>query len=228
MTTINSKNFSKRIHGVAFDMDGLIFDSEKIYKTACMQTAESFSLSLTDDFYKQLIGTPVARGREIFKAEFGEDFPIDDFQAGWKANRLAIVKNDGMEFKPGFESLFAHLKSLSMPIALVTASFASDVRLNFGDSHIVSQLDCIITNDDPYPSKPAPDKYLAAAKHLGISASHMLVCEDSNTGMQAAINAKTIAVMVPDLLPPSEDVKNRASKIVESLSQLHLMLTDSN
>ena len=78
----------------------------------------------------------------------------------------------------------------------------------------------MITWDRGLPSKPKPDKYLAAASDLNVDAQNMIVLEDSNVGMQAAINANSKAVMVLDLVEPTDHVKAQAFQIFNSLNEV--------
>ena len=55
---------------------------------------------------------------------------------------------------------------------------------------------------------------------MGIRPENLLTLEDSNNGMRAAIAAGTIAVMIPDILPPDEDIKKNAFAIVNSLQDV--------
>ena len=66
-------------------------------------------------------------------------------------------------------------------------------------------FDAVVTGDRVGPSKPAPDIYLAAAAALGLAPEECLAVEDSYAGVKSAAAARCQTVMVPDLLPPTDE-----------------------
>lgn len=210
----------KHIKAVAFDMDGLIFDTERLYQKACFEAAKEFQLDFDETFYLSMVGQTMAFGRALFLKTYGDDFPMDQYQRRWSEIRYELIKADGVDFKQGFESLFQHVQTLDLPISLVTTSSFSEVQTNFGSHPQLSQFHSVITSSDPYPPKPAPDKYLAAAERMHVTPQSMLVLEDSNTGMMAAINARANAVMIPDLIQPKAEVREQALAIFDSLTDV--------
>ena len=208
------------IEAVAFDMDGLIFDTEELARKAFFITAETFNIEVEPDYYKRFIGHSQPVCDQLMYDRFGTDFNADGFRKNWWQNVGQIFETDGVEFKPGFHELFEQLEP-RVPLALVTTSRHSTVLRNFKNWDYPRRFNTLITWDRGLPSKPAPDKYLAAAVDLKVSASNMIVLEDSNIGMQAAINAGSKAVMVPDLVEPTDYVKTQAFEIFDNLVEVN-------
>ena len=61
-----------------------------------------------------------------------------------------------------------------------------------------------------------------AARRLGVAPERCLAFEDSNTGLTAAHAAGTMAIMVPDIVPPSPEV---LAKCLTVVPDLHAALT---
>ncbi len=205
------------IEAVAFDMDGLIFDTEELSRKAFFITADEFNIEVEDDYYKRFIGNSQPVCDQLMYDRFGMDFDTSGFRKSWWQYVGELFESDGIDFKPGFHELFEQLESQKIPLALVTTSSHSTVLRNFKDWDYPNRFHTLITWDRGLPSKPAPDKYLAAAADLNVRAENMIVLEDSNIGMQAAINAGSKAVMVPDLVEPTDYVKTQAFQIFNSL-----------
>ena len=209
------------IDAVAFDMDGLIFDTETLSKRAFFLTAQQFQLEVEADYYKKFIGHSQPACDQLMYDRFGSDFDATRFRANWWSCVGAIFESEGVDFKPGFHALFEMLAIQNIPLALVTTSSHSTVLRNFKGWNYPDRFDVLITADRGLPAKPAPDKYLQAAEDINVEPENMMVIEDSNTGMQAAISAGCKAVMIPDLTEPEEHIKSSAFRIFTSLDHLN-------
>lgn len=209
------------ISAIAFDMDGLIFDTEVLSKKAFYMTADQFQLEVEEDYYKQFIGHSQAASDQLMYDRFGADFDASRFRKIWWSCVTSIFDQEGVDFKPGFHELFEMLETKNMPLVLVTTSSHSSVLRNFKGWNYPDRFDVMITADRGLPAKPAPDKYLQAAEDVSVRPQNMMVIEDSNIGMQAAISAGCKAVMIPDLVEPTDHVLSSAYKIFANLYHLN-------
>src|SRR5204863_5187862 len=60
---------------------------------------------------------------------------------------------------------------------------------------------------------PAPDPFLKAAEQLGVAPALCLALEDSHNGVRAASAAGMMTVMVPDLLPPTDEIRSDERRV---------------
>lgn len=204
------------IKALLFDMDGLIFDSEHVYKAAWQYAAKEQGLDLTDDVYQHFIGTQDPECERLLEAEFGDNLDLERYRSVCK-QELRNQRAVGVVYKMGFDRLFATLKKHGLKCALVTSSHRPEVEHHFKHSDYLNQFDVIVTAEDIEHGKPQPDCYLRATQLLAIEPQHCLVLEDSNNGMQSGLDADCMAAMVPDILPPREDIAARATHIFDSL-----------
>ncbi|MGY5451411.1 HAD family hydrolase [Agarivorans sp. MS3-6] len=211
------------IKAVLFDMDGLIFDTEHLYKTSWQFAANEQGLDLTDALYQHFIGVPDAACEQMLLQHFGSDADLSRFQQH-RDRHFHHLRQQGIAYKSGFAELFNHLRQKQMRCALVTSSALAEVKHNFEGSDYLKQFERIVTAEDVDKGKPDPECYLLACQRLLLSPEYCLVLEDSNNGMQAALDAGCQAVMIPDLLMPSTEVKRRASYIFEQLEQVIAVL----
>ncbi|WED24505.1 HAD family phosphatase [Vibrio sp. JC009] len=202
-----------------FDMDGLIFDTEGLYKKAWQRAAGDQGLDLNDEFYQNFIGVQDPACEQLMVSHFGERLNLPLFQKQ-RDQYVKELKQKPVPYKPGFKDLFETAKEQNIKCALVTSSFLKDVEHHFADSGYLEQFDTLITAEKVTNGKPAPDCYLMACSELKIAPETCLVLEDSNNGMQSGLDAGCSAAMIPDLLPPREDIKERATHIFASLEDV--------
>ncbi|WP_019614202.1 HAD family hydrolase [Psychromonas ossibalaenae] len=211
------------IKAVLFDMDGLIFDTEGLYKKSWQHAVSEQGLQLSDEYYKKFIGVQDAGCERLLQMKFAQQLDMPRFRLA-RDRMLEAEMDKGIAYKNGFKELFAVLKSAQLKCALVTSSALPKAEHHFAGSGYISQFDALITAEKVENGKPAPDCYLMASEQLGIAAAECLVLEDSNNGMRAALDAGCYAVMVPDLLPPDADVAERAVAVVASLADVEQFL----
>ncbi len=223
--SLGNKNIYLDIRGVCFDMDGIIFDTEPLYKTAWQQAGQEFGYEINDNLYNQFIGLSTAECEKLLVDHFGPDFPVLDFHKRWQKIRQQKIEQESVSYKPGFVELIQFLKARDLKLGLATSSTRFEVETNFKNSEYLDYFDCVITSEEVTRGKPDPEIYLLIANRLGVEPRQLMVLEDSINGMQAAIAAGTIAVMIPDMLPPSPDIVESAYKIFHSLNEVMDMFT---
>ncbi|MCW8332489.1 HAD family hydrolase [Vibrio paucivorans] len=194
------------IKAVLFDMDGLIFDTESIYKTSWQFAAKEQGLTILDSFYQQFIGVQDPECERILANHFGEKIDMERF-CSVRNQHFHQLREQRVALKPGFDALFTAIKQRKLTTAIVTSSHKPEVEHNFAPTPYLDQFDLVISAEDVDRGKPEPDCYQQAYQRLGLQAEHCLVLEDSNNGIKAALAAGCQAVMIPDLLPPLEELK---------------------
>lgn len=196
------------LKAVLFDMDGLIFDTESIYKQSWQYAATEQCLTITDDFHQQFIGVQDPECERILAEHFQDAIDMPRYKAV-RDEHFHNLRNQGVALKPGFDALFYAIKQHGLLTAIVTSSHLPEVKHNFSGSEYLAQFDLVIPAEDVERGKPNPDCYQMAYRHLGVDAKQCLVLEDSNNGIKAALAAECHAVMIPDLLPPLPELEDK-------------------
>lgn len=203
---------------VIFDMDGVIFDSER----ACMETwvvlAKEYGLENIEESFLACTGTTNARTKEIMIERYGADFPYDEYAA--KASKMFHEKNDfgKLPMKEGVVLLLDYLKENNIKIALASSTRKQTVEKELTWAKIIRYFDVIIGGDMLRASKPAPDIYLKACEELNLLPKECFAIEDSFNGIRSAYNGGLRPIMVPDLLSPDEEMESLAEIILPSLT----------
>jgi len=203
--------------GVIFDMDGLILDNGFLYKKAYQNAAKKLGYLLSDELYEQLLGLSHAVCDRILKETFGEKFSVESFTQAMQQEYQGTISKDGVKFRDGFEPLFFYLKKQGLSIGLATSSTAKHVENHLSKTSYLESFDVICTADDIQRAKPDPEIYNLATSRMNRQPKNILVFEDSNNGMRAAIAAGCMGIMVPNQAPPEDQVKENALLIISSL-----------
>jgi len=211
------------IKAVLFDMDGLIFDTEGLYKKSWQHAAREQGLELSDAFYQNFIGVQDAQCESLLEMQFAEKLNMDRFRQV-RDMMLSAEREKGIAYKIGFDTLFVELKERGFKCALVTSSSLPLVQHHFAGFDYLSLFDAIITSENVKNGKPSPDCYRMACEQLNILPADCLALEDSNNGMRSALGAGCYAVMIPDLLQPDSDVAQRATAVVSNLTEVRRFL----
>ncbi len=202
---------------VVFDMDGVIFDSERAVLAVWQELAAELGLGEIEAVFRRCIGTNKARTREIL----GETFPALDFaafdtetrrrfQAKWGGGRLPV--------KPGAAELLGALRERGVPLALASSTDSAVVRQELDEAGLLTCFDAVVGGDQVKRSKPDPEIFLRAAEALDMPPARCFVIEDSFNGIRAAHRAGMRPLMVPDMVPPDGEMETLAEAILPDLT----------
>jgi HAD superfamily hydrolase (TIGR01509 family) len=212
---------NKSIDAVIFDMDGLLIDTEAVYLAAYQAAAALMGVELPVAFCHSLIGRPSPDCDRMIQEFFGPAFSLDTFNDHADGHAARTLEAE-VPVKPGAAELLAFLGERGLPLAVATSSSRRTAERHLGQAGLLGHFDALATRDDVLRGKPHPDLYLEAARRLGVVPGRCLALEDSNNGLTAAHAAGMIAVMVPDIAPPTDDVR---AKCLAVLPDLHAALT---
>jgi HAD superfamily hydrolase (TIGR01509 family) len=201
---------------VVFDMDGLLFDTERLYEEAALAAAAELGHEMDAAFFRSTVGFPwlVTRARLI--ELYGPTFAVDELRSVARRIFQEMVDTD-LPLKPGVAELLGLLDELDLPRAIATTSARATVDHHLGAHGLADRFHHIVAHDDCERHKPDPDPFLRAARLLGVRPEHCLALEDSHNGVRAASAAGMMTVMVPDLLPVTEEMQALCLHIVGDL-----------
>jgi len=202
-------------------MDGLLIDTEAVYLAAYLAAAAHMKVELPLAFCHSLIGRPSPDCDRMIQEYFGPAFALDAFNdhADGHAARALEAK---VPVKAGAVELLTYLGERGLPLAVATSSSRRTTERHLGQAGLLGHFRALATRDDVERGKPHPDLYLEAARRLGVAPGRCLAFEDSNNGLTAAHAAGMQAVMVPDIAPPTDEVRAKCAAV---LPDLHAALT---
>ena len=205
---------------VVFDMDGVIFDSERAVMQCWKEVASRHNIPDIEKAILACTGTTMVRTREIMLNLYGADFPYDEYAR--ESSAIFHSRYDGgrLPMKPGVKELLTFLKEHGKKIALASSTRQQVVTDELRDAGIIGYFDRIICGDMVSRSKPAPDIFLKACEELNVSPSDSYAIEDSYNGIRVAHAGGLHPIMVPDLLPADEEMQSLAEIVLPSLTSV--------
>lgn len=215
--------FPRPVKAVVFDMDGLLFDTEVVYRAAMQAAARDHGVEVSDAFYASLVGLPPETGHPRILAQFGQDFPVAEFQRTSHARFRALLDGE-LRLKPGVTELLDWLDARGLPRAIATSSARVHAEHHLTRFDLAERFHALVAHGDYPAGKPDPAPYLVAAERLGVAPADCLALEDSHNGVRSGAAAGMMTVMVPDLLPPTEPIRALALAIARDLHEVRTWL----
>ena len=210
---------------VIFDMDGVIFDSERAYVGAYQKLAAKYGLTDTEAVHRACIdsiGVTRDLTKKIFFSYVGHEFDYESYRADVQVE----LNKTPFELKPGVYELFDWLREKGAKIALASSTRREHVFPMLDGADLTKYFNAIICGDMVGHSKPNPEIFLTAAERLGADPEECYIIEDSYNGIRAAHAAGSHAIMVPDIVQPDDEIKGLAEAILPSLFEVKDYLND--
>jgi HAD superfamily hydrolase (TIGR01509 family) len=190
------REFPRKVDAVAFDLDGLMFNTEELYEDCGGEILRRRGKQFTRDLIAEMMGRPSHVALQIMidwhdlSATIAElQAETDEIFAGFLAERLRPL--------PGLLELLDSLEQISVPKAITTSSRRGFVDHCLEISGLSDRFAFILSSENVTHGKPAPEIYQTAAREFDVPPTRMLVLEDSHNGCRAAVNAGAFAVAVP-------------------------------
>ncbi|MFT0848659.1 HAD family phosphatase [Actinomycetaceae bacterium L2_0104] len=212
-------------HGLLFDLDGTLLDSEWYWREAESALFTKHGLVYTDEFAEAAIGIPIPLWVSRVRDEFDLDADPIAMEQDLVDLMVEVTASRPTLWRPGAYELLERAVFLGIPTALVTASpkVIADVVTTKAPA---GTLEICVAGDMVPAGKPAPDPYLMAASGIGVNPNDCVAFEDSPFGIRAAMAARTHAVAVPFMveIPPFEGIHRITSlEEVDDAFLRHLM-----
>lgn len=209
------------VKAVLFDMDGVIFDSERAVVDSWLVVSESVGgIPGIESFCEKALGINSAATRELWFSIYGDKYPYDElnqrrrdiFRERFDAGLVAI--------KPGVIELLKYLKENGIKTAVASSTSSASVIHEIKAAGLYDYFDEIVCGDMIEHSKPAPDIWLKAMELLGVKPEDSAAIEDSFNGVKSAKAAGLYTFMVPDMVEPDDEMRSLADIILPSLNEV--------
>ena len=209
---------------VVFDMDGVIFDTERLIYKLWLEIAPKYGFNTVDTLFYKVIGVTKTYTEQVFYAEYGKDIPYWEFREEAKNVFFEYINEHGVPLKDGIRELLEFLKKNGYKIGLASSTSIETITEELKMENLYDYFDVVVGGDLIKNSKPAPDIYLAACEQLGVKPENAIAVEDSFNGIRAAHAAGMYAIMVPDMIEPDDEMREKAYAIKRDLFEVMEML----
>ena len=174
------------VRAVAFDLDGLMFNTEEIYVDVARQMLNRRGHELDMDVIHQMMGRPAKTGLPIMIAHYD----LTDDVAALEEETEQIFQGllpQSLAPLPGLYELLQRLDEAAIPKAIATSSRRRYVEKILQLAQLPTRFEFLLTAEDVEHGKPHPvEIYLPRRRTVSVSPSAMMVLEDSEHGCQAA------------------------------------------
>jgi HAD superfamily hydrolase (TIGR01509 family) len=204
-------------------MDGLLFDTERLREQAALAAAAELGYEMDSAFFRTTIGSPWSANRVRFLDRYGPTFAYDELRA--RAIRIfGELAEANLPLKPGALELLDLLDRLCVPRAIATTSSHAIVRHHLEAHGLIDRFNCVIAQGDYTRFKPSPDPFLKASERLGVAPALCLALEDSHSGVRSAAAAGMMTIMVPDLVPPTDEIHGLCAVVAVDLHDVRYLV----
>jgi len=207
-------------------MDGVLFDTERLYERAAMAAAAEFGIAMTSAFFRSTIGSPWPAVRARIVEQYGATIDADDLGAASGRHFKALIEAEHL-LKPGVAELIDLLDRLGLPKAIATSSSRATVEQHLRKYRLNGRFQHIVAHGEYERHKPHPEPYLKAAAGLAVAPEACLALEDSHHGVRSASSAGMMTVMVPDLLPATDEIAALCLHVVADLHEVRRLISES-
>ena len=207
------------ISAVIFDMDGILIDSEPLWKVALIEAFKTVDATLTREMAYETVGFRLDEVVEHWHRRFQWKGKSSKEMERLILDKVAALIAEHGEAKPGVHTILNFLKTKPVKIGLASGSYYQIINAILKKLDIHMHFDLVYSAEDEPYGKPHPGIYINAAKKLGVRVDECLVFEDSFNGVLAAKAAKMKCIAVPDLSAPTLQKLMIADKQIVSLEE---------
>jgi HAD superfamily hydrolase (TIGR01509 family) len=184
------------IQAVAFDMDGLLVNTEEVYTQVGEILMKRRGREFTRKLKNDITGLP---GPTAFALMIERESLSDSVEqlASESKQIFGEILPSQLRLLTGVLELLDRLDRDGRPKCVATSSTHEFSRIVLGQTGILERFQFVITASDVEHGKPHPDIYQAAAQRMGVEPRQMMVLEDSHHGCRAGITSGACTVAVP-------------------------------
>lgn len=214
------------VKAVIFDMDGVLFDTERLCMDSWIAVAGEEGIPDMETFFPSCIGRNLTDTKALFEEFYGDTYDYEQFRRRASAWFHDYIDRKGIPVKEGVRELLDFLKKGGYLIGLASSTSLPTVRGHLLQAGIQDFFQTLTTGDMVEHSKPQPDIYLMACESLGVEPAQAVAVEDSPNGIRAAYGAGMIPVMVPDLIAPDGEMRDKSAIICRDLREVMDFLSE--
>ncbi|WP_374316766.1 bifunctional mannitol-1-phosphate dehydrogenase/phosphatase [Aquabacterium sp.] len=199
------------VESAIFDMDGTMFDTERLrFQTLSQAAQELAGHPFAEEVLIGSLGLSARKAEELAKQHHGEDFPYAAIRQRADELELLHVRSHGVPIKPGLLPVLERLRRSGLKMAVATSSRRAIAEEYLINANVFKYFDLLVCGDEVTQGKPHPEIFLKAAAALNSPPAHCLMFEDSENGLRSATDAGGLTILVEDIKPPTWDMASRA------------------
>lgn len=207
------------IEAIIFDMDGVIIDSEPLWKKAIINVMRRVGFDFTIDMCNRTKGMRVDEVIRYWKTELNADFDSNKLSKEIVEEVIYLIKKEGKPVE-GLEVILEKAKKNKQKIALASSSPSIIINVVLNKLNIVDYFDIVQSAEKEEFGKPHPGVFITTATKLNVNTENCLVIEDSLNGVIAGKAAKMKVVAIPEKEEKHLNKFSIADAVVKKLTEI--------
>jgi beta-phosphoglucomutase-like phosphatase (HAD superfamily) len=188
---------ARPVEAVVFDMDGILVDSEPIWRAVEREVFAGVGIEVTEEDLLETMGVRVADVVERWHRRHPWDEPSREAIVETIVERVARgIERDGALNEEASRAV-DYVAGLGLKLALASGSPMRLIRAVLSLGALADRFPVVLTAEDEEQGKPDPAVYRSAAHALGVAPERCLAVEDSVNGVRSAKAAGMVCVAVP-------------------------------
>lgn len=206
------------IEAVIFDMDGLLIDSEPLWRKAEKEVFAKLGVDLEPHMFEKMMGYRIEEVVAHWRNEFGWDGPTNEEVRDEILVRMKQLIIHEAPVLPGVHEVIQLFERVGLPMSIASSSHKILIEAAVEKLAIGSKLQVIHSAEhEPY-GKPHPAVFLSTARLLGVAPKNCLVFEDSLNGVKAGKAAGMTVVAIPEQDQSNDERFKIADMVLTSLT----------
>lgn len=203
---------------VVFDVDGLMIDTESVWKNAFDKAGDKYGIpNLGDTLFPSLIGKRLEDEQELLDRLLPSDIQ-NQLINEWRQIGLGSLERE-VPVKPGLYEMLDYLEQHHIKMAVATTTRRELTEQRLKKIGVYDRFDYVLCGDEVTKRKPDPEIYLSVLHKMNTKAENAIALEDSSVGVEAAYRAGIDCIQVPDLIAPTEVQEKQTICIVKDLME---------
>lgn len=214
----------KPVHGAIFDMDGTMFDTERLrFQTLQQASQELIGQEFSHEYLMQCLGLSATTAEQLAQRLYGVNVPYKEIRRKADEMELEHIRKHGVPIKKGLVQVLERLRKSGLRMAVATSSRRAIAEEYLINANVYKFFDVITCGDEVEQGKPHPEIFLKAASQLHLDANQCLMFEDSENGLTSAHTSKGLTILLKDIKEPNDEMLEKAHFYYD---QMYDFLTD--
>ncbi|MDR0002534.1 HAD-IA family hydrolase [Acinetobacter sp. 11367] len=214
----------KPVHGAIFDMDGTMFDTERLrFQTLQQASQELIGQEFSHEYLMQCLGLSATTAEQLAQRLYGVNVPYKEIRKKADEMELEYIRKHGVPIKKGLVQVLELLRKSGLRMAVATSSRRAIAEEYLINANVYKFFDVITCGDEVEQGKPHPEIFLKAASQLHLDANQCLMFEDSENGLTSAHTSKGLTILLKDIKEPNDEMLEKAHFYYD---QMYDFLTD--
>jgi HAD superfamily hydrolase (TIGR01509 family) len=208
-----------RTHGIVFDLDGVLMDSEHWWDEIRREVAANHGGTWRPEATTAMLGMSTPEWSGYLVTALGVRLTPDEV-ARTVIDEMARRFAQAPPVIPGAVAAVRDAARRA-PTAIATSAPPRIVRAFLDGTGLAGSVSATVSSEQVGAGKPDPAVYLEAARLIGVSAADCVAIEDSTNGLRAALAAGMTVIATPNSrFPPDPEVLARASAVIDSVADV--------